>query len=151
MLAYNGRGNRMPDNPGNYGCDGADSTYDELCDVWYEWVHCKDLEDGKGLNSRGLTSPQTDKTLDEMLAIEITEERCAGSQRVTAMKMYLKSPDCLIDYPPPAGDCVTPAPTPAPTAIPTNEPTLKPEELDVSECRLQAMAALTLWLISVLQ
>jgi hypothetical protein len=161
FLAYNGRGFRMPDNNDNYGCDGTESTYDEQCDLWYEWVNCKDLQDGKGLNSRGLTSPQTDggKTLDEMLALEITEERCAKSQRVAAMKLYLESPQCLIDYPPPAGDCVTQAPTPTPTALPTNAPTPaptppptpKPEEIDVSECRVEAMAALTLWLISALQ
>merc|ERR1719506_3082841 len=118
-LAYNGRNMRMPNTLANHGCDGAKSTYDELCDIWYEWVHCKDLEDGKGLNSRGLTSPQTEPSLDAMLAQEITEVRCAMSQRVAAMKMYLKSPQCLIDYPPPAGDCVTPASTATPTPLPT--------------------------------
>jgi hypothetical protein len=146
----------MPNKPENYGCDGPNSTYDELCDMWYEWIHCKDLEDGKGLNSRGLVSSQLDPTLDEMLEQEITEERCAKSQRVAAMKMYLKSPECLSDG---VAGCVTPAPTPAPTALPTNDPTPaptppptpKPEEVDVSECRLEAMAALTLWLISALQ
>jgi hypothetical protein len=152
---YNGRGNNMPNKPENYGCDGANSTYDELCDMWYEYVHCKDLADGKTVGA-GLTSDQTEPTLQEMLDLEITEERCAKSQRVAAMKMYLKSPECLSDG---VAGCVTPAPTPAPTALPTNDPTPaptppptpKPEEVDVSECRLEAMAALTLWLISALQ
>jgi hypothetical protein len=134
----------MPDIPENHGCDGADSTYNVKCDWWYVYTNCKDLEEGKEL-----TVP--DAAIRPHFAVEITEEQCrsgTGSQWVAAMKMYLASPEYLDDFPPP-----TPAPTtPAPTAVPTAAPTTPaPDESSESNCRLEAMAALTVWLISVLQ
>jgi hypothetical protein len=132
-LAYNGRGNRMPDINENYGCDGANTTYDEHCDFWYVWSHCKDLEDGKVVGE-GLTSTQAKPTLAEMLAAEITAEECGASQRVGAMKMYLASPEYKSDFPV--------------AAAATDK---KEEVSELSKCRLEAMAALMVWLITVRQ
>jgi hypothetical protein len=153
-LAYNGRTNRMPDIPENYGCDGANSTYNVKCDMWYVYTNCKDLyEDGKNL-----TVP--DEAINPHFANEITKEICDSSQWFAAMEKYLASPEYLVDFPPPTA-APTPAPaTPAPTsAAPTPTPTAAPDASKTtaaptaveSNCRLEAMAALTVWLISVLQ
>jgi hypothetical protein len=145
-LQYNGRGNRMPDIPANKGCDGANSTYDVMCDMWYMWTNCKDLEDGKTL-----TTPA--EAINPHFALEITKEKCDSSQWVAAMKMYLKSSDYSVDFPPPT-DAPTDAPaTDAPTAgAAAAATTAKPDAVEEqSNCRFEAMAALTVWLISVVQ
>jgi hypothetical protein len=127
-LSYNGRGNRMPDINENYGCDGANTTYNEQCDMWYEYTNCKDLE--AGTLGEGLTSTQVNPTLEEMLEMEITAATCAGSQRVAAMNMYLASPEFEADF-----------------ATTTADPVADTD----SNCRIEATAALIVWLISVLQ
>jgi hypothetical protein len=149
FLRYNGLNNRMPDIPENHGCDGADSAFDVKCDWWYVWSNCKDLEDGKTLTD-------IDEVKRPHWASEITADECdhgKGAQWVAAMKMYLASPEYDVDFP--ATSAPTPAPTTAaPTPLPTAAPTTATTTTDVSEestCRLEAMAALTVWLISVLQ
>jgi hypothetical protein len=147
-LRYNGLKQRMPDTPENHGCDGADSTYNVKCDWWFVYTNCKDLEDGKELTG-------IDEAKRPHFETEITVQQCKSgivSQWVLAMKKYLASQDYLDDFPPPTPAPTTPAPpTPAPTAAPA---TPAPTEAPVSEesyCRLEAMAALTVWLTSVLQ
>jgi len=137
-LQYNGRGNRMPDVPANLGCDGANSTYDVMCDMWYMYTNCKDLEDGKDL-----TVP--DEKINPHFALEVTQEKCDASTWVAAIKMYLKSSDYEADFPP---DTVAPTAA-ATTAKP--EPEKEKEQIQESSCRLDAIAALTVWLISALQ
>ena len=71
------------------------------------------------------------------------------------MRKYLAGPDYPIDFPTPTP---TPKPTPKPTdtaAAPTPNPTATPttavgDVYEESNCRLEAMAALTVWLISAL-
>jgi hypothetical protein len=82
FLRYNRRGNRMPDIPANYACDGANSTFNEVCDMWYLISHCADLKSGKELGA-GFTGD----TL-AMIQKEITEETCDMSLHVAAYKMY---------------------------------------------------------------
>jgi hypothetical protein len=150
VLAYNGRGNRMPDIPENLGCDGANTTYNVKCDWWYMWSNCKDLEDGKDL-----TVP--DEAISPHFALEVTQDKCDENQWVAAMKKYLASPEYDVDFPPPT-DAPTAMPTPKPTAAtaaPTPAATTPAPTTAVvdteSNCRLEAMAAFTVWLISVLQ
>jgi hypothetical protein len=155
VLQYNGRANRMADIPANRGCDGANSTYNVKCDWWYMWANCKDLEDGKNLT----VPPEAERTAPHM-AKEITADQCSQSQWVAAMKKYLASPEYDVDFPPPT-DAPTAMPTPKPTttAAPTPAPaTPAPtsavadvQDSSDSNCRLQAMAALAVWLMSVLQ
>jgi hypothetical protein len=154
-LQYNGFNFRMPDKYENLGCDGANSTYNVKCDMWYAWTNCKDLEDGINL-----TIP--DENIRPHFLREITEHQCnsgSAAQWVAAMKMYLASPEYALDFPPPTA-APTPAPaTPAPTsAAPTPKPTAAPATATTaaptaveSNCRHEAMAALTVWLMSVLQ
>jgi hypothetical protein len=69
-------------------------------------------------------------TLEEMLEMEITAATCAGSQRVAAMNMYLASPEFEADF-----------------ATTTADPVADTD----SNCRIEATAALIVWVISALQ
>lgn len=109
FLAYNGRGNRMPDIPANYGCDGANSTYDELCDMWYLISHCTDLRAGNDLGAG-----HTGATL-EMIQDEIDEETCDSSLHVAAYEKYLA-------YPPEQYEIDRVATTKAPVTAATEAP-----------------------------
>jgi hypothetical protein len=163
-LRYNGLNQRMPDIPENHACDGDASSYNVNCDWWYMYTNCKDLEEANW-NATKLTAP--DAAIRPHFETEITEAECTvgggrtttGALWVAAMKIYLASPEYLEDFPPPT-DAPTAVPTPPPTAKPTAAPatpaptTPAPTEAPVSEesnCRLEAMAALSVWLISGLQ
>jgi hypothetical protein len=77
QLRYGGRGSKVEDLPVNYGCDGANSTYTQTCDMWYMTTHCDKLEAGD----------------DEDLPAEITKSNCGMSQQYAAYKIYDAEPD----------------------------------------------------------
>jgi len=148
-LQYNGLNHRMPDTPENHGCDGAATEYDVKCDMWYVWSNCKDLEEDGNvtIGVGGIDAAKRPHWDLEITTIECDSGR--GAQWIAAMRKYLAGPDYLIDFPPPTS---TPTPKPtATTAAPTPKPTAALVSDEESNCRLEAMAALTVWLISVLQ
>jgi hypothetical protein len=143
----------MPDIPENHGCDGAATEYDVKCDMWYVWSNCKDLEEQGNvtIGVGGIDAAKRPHWAEEITTTECDSGR--GAQWIAAMRKYLAGPDYLIDFPPPTST-PTPKPTPKPTdttAAPTPTPTAAIVSDEESTCRLEAMAALTVWLISVLQ
>jgi len=71
--------------------DGANTTFDPICEPWYTIAHCADLEQGNALGA-GFTG----ETLDKIKA-DITADNCGQSLHLAAYKMY--SADQAIKYP----------------------------------------------------
>jgi len=71
--------------------DGANTTFDPICEPWYTITHCADLEQGNTLGA-GFTGD----TLDKIKA-DITKDNCGQSLHLAAYKMY--SADQAIKYP----------------------------------------------------
>jgi hypothetical protein len=71
----------MFDEPQNWGCDGANSTYTPHCDMWFMAKHCEAFETGTPL------TPADDKANATILK-DIGEEQCGNSRYVNAYQTY---------------------------------------------------------------
>jgi hypothetical protein len=73
------------DNPANYGCDGANTTFTPNCDMWFMVKHCAALAAGT-INST--LAGLNDADAENMVRRDVSEETCGRSRYVYAYNQY---------------------------------------------------------------